>query len=178
MLEIRQQQTILISAVTPYWGGKFITTVAKFVIEVVAMEKHLVPTPFTRHLKILQKKTSHTNILNVIGSIVKNIMLIIGIITSLGTLGVNVSGIVAGLGITGVALSLALKDILSNFISGILIFMHEPFKLGDFVEIEGKSGKVIGINLRYVTIDAEGKNILVPNLISASKIVIIHKNHN
>ena len=129
-------------------------------------------------LKILQKKTSHTNILNVIGSIVKNIMLIIGIITSLGTLGVNVSGIVAGLGITGVALSLALKDILSNFISGILILMHEPFKLGDFVEIEGKSGKVIGINLRYVTIDAEGKNILVPNLISASKIVIIHKNHN
>ena len=125
-------------------------------------------------LKILNKHTS-SNIPKIIASIVKKIIIVIGFVTSLGTLGIDVSGIIAGLGITGVALSLALKDILSNFVSGILIFIHEPFKVGDSIEVEGKSGKVKGVNLRYVTIESEGKDILVPNSISTSKIVIINR---
>lgn len=128
----------------------------------------------TSGLKILTQHTTNTNVANILTSIIKNIIIIIGFITSLGTLGINVSGIIAGLGISGVALSLALKDILSNFVSGILIFIHEPFKVGDNIEIEGKSGMVKSINLRYVTIESEGKDILIPNLISASKIVIIN----
>ena len=128
----------------------------------------------TAILKILNKHTT-SNIPKIIASIVKKIIIVIGFVTSLGTLGIDVSGIIAGLGITGVALSLALKDILSNFVSGILIFIHEPFKVGDSIEVEGKSGKVKGVNLRYVTIESEGKDILVPNSISTSKIVIINK---
>tara|TARA_B100000029_G_C17372559_1_gene886720 strand:+ start:488 stop:985 length:498 start_codon:yes stop_codon:yes gene_type:complete len=124
--------------------------------------------------KILNKHTS-SSIPDVIGSIIKRTIIVIGFITSLGTLGVNVSGIIAGLGISGVALSLALKDILSNFVSGVLIFIYEPFKVGDNIEVEGKTGKVKSINLRYVTIESEQKDILVPNLISASKIVTINK---
>ena len=126
-------------------------------------------------LRILNKHTNNSNIPNVIAGIIKNIIIIIGVITSLGTLGIDVSGIIAGLGISGVALSLALKDILSNFVSGILIFIHEPFKVGDNIEVEGKSGRVKAINLRYVTIESENKDILVPNLISASKIVIVNR---
>ena len=128
----------------------------------------------TAILKILNKHTS-SNIPKIIASIVKKIIIVIGFVTCLGTLGIDVSGIIAGLGITGVALSLALKDILSNFVSGILIFIHEPFKVGDNIEVEGKTGKVKGVNLRYVTIESEGKDILVPNSISTSKIVIINK---
>lgn len=126
---------------------------------------------------ILRILNTHTNssIPDVIGSIIKKVIIIIGVITSLGTLGVDVSGIIAGLGISGVALSLALKDILSNFVSGVLIFIYEPFKVGDNIEVEGKSGMVKSINLRYVTIESGDKNILVPNLISASKIVIINE---
>ena len=134
-------------------------------------------------IAILLKKTilrilnTHTNssIPDVIGSIIKKVIIIIGVITSLGTLGVDVSGIIAGLGISGVALSLALKDILSNFVSGVLIFIYEHFKVGDYIEVEGKSGMVKSINLSYVTIESGDKNILVPNLISASKIVIINE---
>ena len=127
-------------------------------------------------LKLLNKHTS-SNIPNVIASITKKIIIVIGFVTALGTLGVDVSGIIAGLGITGVALGLALKDILSNFVSGILIFIHEPFKVGDNIEVEGKIGRIKAINLRYVTIESENKDILVPNLISTSKIVAINKKH-
>ena len=119
----------------------------------------------------MDEKSPQANIAKVLAGIVKNIMLIVGLITALGTLGVNISAIVAGLGLTGFAFGFAFKDMLSNFISGILIFIYEPFKLGDTIEVEGKTGKVIDINLRYVTIETENQNVLIPNSISVSKVI-------
>ena len=125
--------------------------------------------------RIMDEKSPHANISQVLSGIVKNIMLIVGLITALGTLGVNISAIVAGLGLTGFAFGFAFKDMLSNFISGVLIFIYEPFKLGDTIEVEGKTGKVIDINLRYVTIEAENQKILVPNSISVSKVIAVQR---
>ena len=125
--------------------------------------------------RIMNEKSLHANISRVLVGIIKNIMLILGLITALGTLGVNISAIVAGLGLTGFAFGFAFKDMLSNFISGALIFIYEPFKLGDTIEVEGKTGKVIDINLRYVTIEAEDKKVLVPNSISISKVISVKK---
>ena len=123
----------------------------------------------------MDEKSPHANVAKVLAGIVKNIMLIVGMITALGTLGVDISAIVAGLGLTGFAFGFAFKDMLSNFISGILIFIYEPFKLGDTIEVEGKTGKVIDINLRYVTIEAEDQKVLVPNSISVSKVISVKK---
>ena len=123
----------------------------------------------------MAEKSPHANIAKVLAGIVKNIMLIVGLITALGTLGVNISAIVAGLGLTGFAFGFAFKDMLSNFISGILIFIYEPFKLGDTLEVEGKTGKVIDINLRYVTIETENQKVLIPNSISVSKVIAVKK---
>ena len=117
----------------------------------------------------LKSKNSKNNISTVIGSIIKNIVIIIGFITSLGTIGINVSAIVAGLGLTGFAFGFAFKDMLSNFISGIMIFIYEPFKLGDIITVDGKVGEVVDINLRYVTLLNEESRILVPNSLSVSK---------
>ena len=123
----------------------------------------------------MDEKSPHANIAKVLAGIVKNIMLIVGLITALGTLGVNISAIVAGLGLTGFAFGFAFKDMLSNFISGILIFIYEPFKMGDTIEVEGKTGKVIDINLRYVTIATENQKVLIPNSISVSKVIAVKK---
>jgi len=123
----------------------------------------------------MAEKSPHANIAKVLAGIVKNIMLIVGLITALGTLGVNISAIVAGLGLTGFAFGFAFKDMLSNFISGILIFIYEPFKLGDTIEVENKTGKVIDINLRYVTIETENQKVLIPNSISVSKVIAVKK---
>ena len=123
----------------------------------------------------MAEKSPHANIAKVLAGIVKNIMLIVGLITALGTLGVNISAIVAGLGLTGFAFGFAFKDMLSNFISGVLIFIYEPFKLGDTIEVEGKTGKVIDINLRYVTIETENQNVLIPNSISVSKVIAVEQ---
>ena len=126
-------------------------------------------------IRLLDQRNTQIGISNVLAGIMKNILVIIGFISALGTLGVNVSAIVAGLGLSGFAFGFAFKDMLSNFISGILIFIYEPFKLGDTIEVEGKTGKVIDINLRYVTIETENQKVLIPNSISVSKVIAVKK---
>jgi small-conductance mechanosensitive channel len=93
-----------------------------------------------------------------------NITLIIfALVTALGTMGINVSAIVASLGLTGFALGFAMKDPISNFISGILILLYRPFEIGDRIRILGYEGSVIAIDLRYTEIDSEGNKVLIPN---------------
>ena len=74
----------------------------------------------------MNEKSLHVNISRVLAGIIKNIMLILGLITALGTMGVNISAIVAGLGLTGFAFGFAFKDMMSNFISGVLILSMNP----------------------------------------------------
>jgi len=75
-----------------------------------------------------------------------------GAISALGTLGVNITALVAGLGLTGFALGLALKDAISNLVGGLMIVVYAPFDLEDTIDLGGTKGKVVDINLRYVTL--------------------------
>jgi len=118
---------------------------------------------------LLKATNPETDVSNVIASIIKNLIVIIGLITAFGTVGINVSAIVAGLGLTGFAFGFAFKDMLSSFISGIMIFIYQPFRLGDTIAVDGKEGKVIDINLRYVTLEGESSRMLIPNSLLVSK---------
>ena len=89
--------------------------------------------------------------------------IIFGVVTALGTLGINVSALVAGLGLTGFALGFALKDTISNLLSGILILLYQPFRVGNTIKIAGFEGNVISIDLRYTELDSEGNKVLIPN---------------
>lgn len=95
---------------------------------------------------------------------ISNITLItFAFVTALGTLGINVSAIVAGLGLTGFALGFALKDTISNILSGILILLYKPFKIGNTINISGYEGDVVSIDLRYTELNNDGNRILIPN---------------
>lgn len=95
--------------------------------------------------------------------VAKAALLVVGLITALGTMGVDVSALVAGLGLTGFALGFALKDVLSNVLAGALILLYRPFRRDDRVAVAGFSGRVTDIDLRYTTLDAEDRRILIPN---------------
>jgi hypothetical protein len=87
----------------------------------------------------------------------------IGVVTALGTLGVDVSAIVAGLGLTGLALGIALKDIVSNAMSGIMLLMFRPFRHRDRIKVGDFEGTVCDIDLRYTHLRTDGRVIFVPN---------------
>lgn len=103
------------------------------------------------------------DVLNLLGQIAKITVLVFGLVTALGTLGVNVSALVAGLGLTGFALGFAFRDALSNLLAGILILMYHPFRRGEQISVATFEGTVIGIDLRYTTLQGEGKIFLIPN---------------
>ena len=88
---------------------------------------------------------------------------IVGIVTALGTVGINVSAIVASLGLTGFAVGFALKDSISNLLSGVLILIYRPFRVGQWISVKSFEGFVMAIDLRYTSLEQGDEGILVPN---------------
>lgn len=104
----------------------------------------------------------------------KAILLFIGVVLALSKIGFDVGALVAGLGLTGFALGFALKDAISNLVAGIMIVLYKPIKLGNKIEVTGSKGTVVDLNLRYITVKADGITHLIPNsLLLNNKISII-----
>ena len=98
-----------------------------------------------------------------LGRVAKFAVITFGLVTALGTAGVNVSALVAGLGLTGFALGFAFRDILSNLLAGVLLLLYRPFGRGDHITVTGLDGVVVHIDLRYTVLRADDKTILLPN---------------
>ncbi|MGA7799892.1 MAG: mechanosensitive ion channel domain-containing protein [Gammaproteobacteria bacterium] len=102
-------------------------------------------------------------VLALIGESLNVALLAIGAVSALGALGVNVTALMAGLGLTGFALGFALRDILSNLLSGVLILLYQPFRVDDHIIVSGLEGRVLAVDLRYTTLEASSGRILIPN---------------
>ena len=93
----------------------------------------------------------------------------------LAQLRVNVTALVAGLGIAGIALGFAARDSLENFISGITILTDRPFRIGDNIEIDGQFGSVEEITLRSTRIRTLNNQIMVvPNTLMITQKLLNH----
>ena len=118
--------------------------------------------------------TSSSEVFRLLANSQRAIFIFIGAVLALSALGYDVSALVAGLGLTGFALGLALKDAISNLVAGIMIVIYKPIELGNIIEITGTQGKVVNINLRYITIESENMMNLVPNsLFLNNKLTIV-----
>lgn len=100
----------------------------------------------------------------------------LAIIITLSTLGINMAALIAGLGLGGFALGFALKDSVSNLLSGVLVLIYKPFKTGDKIKVAGVVGEVKSIDLRYTNIEGEDEDYLVPNKKVFSDPITIYKN--
>lgn len=102
-------------------------------------------------------------LLQLLGRVAKLAILTLGVATALGTMGINVSALVAGLGLTGFALGFAFRDILSNLLAGVLLLLFRPFGVGDRISVAGFDGEVSSIDLRYTILKQPDKVVLIPN---------------
>lgn len=98
-----------------------------------------------------------------IGRTASAALIVFGAVTALGTAGVNVSALVAGLGLTGFALGFALKDALSNLLAGVLILVYRPFQRNDYISVAGFEGTVLQTDFRYTILQGKDRKILIPN---------------
>jgi small-conductance mechanosensitive channel len=103
------------------------------------------------------------------------LLIFISLIMLLSLYNVNVNALIAALGVGGLAISLAAQDTLSNVISGVMIMLDQPFRVGDRIEIQGLGtwGDVVDIGLRSTRIRTrDNRLVIIPNnSISTDQIV-------
>ncbi len=102
--------------------------------------------------------------LRLIGKIVKGLLWVFAVIIFLSALGINVTGLVAGLGIGGVAVAFALQNILSDLFSSFSIYFDRPFVEGDFIIVGDKMGVVEKVGIKSTRVRAlQGEEIVFSN---------------
>ncbi len=108
-----------------------------------------------------------------IRSVVKVLLWFLVVLMVAPSFGIDVTSLIALLSVAGLAVSLALQNTLSNLAGGIMVLLSKPFEVGDFIESEGISGTVAGVDLAYTTVvTPDNKEVFVPNShISAAKII-------
>ena len=88
----------------------------------------------------------------------------IGLLMILSNFGVNISSLIASLGIGGIAIALAVQNVLSDIFSAFSIYMDKPFEVGDYIMIGTGSGTVEKIGLKSTRIKTmRGEELVVPN---------------
>ena len=114
----------------------------------------------------LRRVTPHEEVRTLFSKITRIAVFLIGIAIALGILKLDktVTSILAGVGIIGLALGFAFKDIASNFMAGLLLTFYHPFKVGDLIESSGFLGRVESISLRTTTgRTQQGQMVIIPN---------------
>lgn len=110
----------------------------------------------------------------IVEGITHALVLGVGALVLLGTLGISITPIIASLGITSLAVALALQPTLENFFSGVQLIVDKPIRVGDFIELDsGEQGFVERIGWRSTWIKMLPNNtVIMPNsLLSQSKII-------
>ncbi|HSM81900.1 MAG TPA: mechanosensitive ion channel family protein, partial [Nodosilinea sp.] len=89
---------------------------------------------------------------------------VMGSVLALGVLGLNFGTLIGTLGLTSVAIGFSLRDVLSNYISGVILLAARPFRISDQVVIGDYEGTVVQIQLRATTMRTyDGRLVYIPN---------------
>lgn len=100
---------------------------------------------------------------------------LVGLAVTLSVLNVDAAALFAALGLTGAALGFAVRDIIANFISGVVLLSTRPFKIGDLVTIETFEGVVEDLAIRATILKTvDGKEVAIPNAKVFSAVVVKH----
>lgn len=126
--------------------------------------------------KVLTKRETENkalvnHLLPIINKIIVVFIWVVGMITVMSNLGYNVSALVTGAGIWGLAIALASQKSLANIFWAITVIINKPFKVGDAININNTIWTVKDIWLTYLTlIDKSGHQVMIPNetIISSS----------
>lgn len=141
------------------WGTKIAIAITIFIIG------KLIARIISKLLqKALRRSGGDSMLVGFLGNIVYGVLLAAVVLAAIDSLGVNITSLLAIMGVAGLAIGLALKDSLSNFASGVMIIIFRPFKIGDYITAGGSSGTVDEIGL-FCTLMHTGDNqrIIVPN---------------
>ena len=148
--------TNLVAALAIFFGGRWIAS--RLVI--------LMKAALTR------AKVDRT-LVSFLGNVANVGLLILIIIAALGKLGIPTTSVTALIGGAGLAVALSLKDQLSNFAAGALIILFRPFKVGDYIKVNGFEGTVSEIKMVQTALSTpDNEEIILPNSVVMSNSIV------
>lgn len=113
---------------------------------------------------MLERRNVEPTVQSFLKSFVNITLIVLLIITVVGTLGVNTTSLAALLASAGLAVGMALSGNLQNLAGGIILLFLKPFKVGDFIEAQGVSGTVKAIQIFHTILTTpDNKELFIPN---------------
>lgn len=127
----------------------------------------------SKYLKKLLNKSENDTVNEFFCKIIKAIIWLISIFIIFSEFGIDLSGLVTGLGIGSAAIALAAQELVKNLISGASILTDKPFVIGDWIEVGTFAGTVVDITFRSTRIKTVNNTLVtIPNSVITSEFVI------
>jgi len=151
----------------------FLTSLDIFKIIVISILIYLIfdiIMSFLSHFAKSTKSKMDDQVLPIIRQIVRLLIILFAIIKILVLLDINVTALIAGISIGGLAIALAAQDTVRNFIGSLMIFIDKPFQVEDWIEIDDIAGTVVEVGFRSTRIKQLDTSIIsIPNGIISNK---------
>jgi len=154
------------------WLDALILNLPNFLLAILVFIIFIFLAKYTGQLlsKLLGKRVKQDSIRQITVKVSKAIVILIGFFIALGILDLNkvLTSVLAGAGVVGLAIGLALQGTLNNTFSGIILSFLPELQIGDWIETNSYAGEVTEINLRNIVVkQADNNYVVIPN----SKIV-------
>ena len=123
--------------------------------------------------KLLSRRHIDASVQSFLRSLVKIMLTVLLIISVIVALGVNTTSFAALLASAGVAIGMALSGNLQNFAGGLVILLFKPYRVGDWIEVQGVQGKVQEIQIFHtLLLQADNKVVFIPNGSMSTAVVV------
>jgi small-conductance mechanosensitive channel len=128
---------------------------------------------FAATRRVLSKRSTAAHVDVIVARFARSCVIALGVVVALGIVGVNLTALVASLGLVGITLGFALRDVLANSVSGVLLLLQRPFGIGDSVGVAGVEGVVEDIRVRDTVLRmADGRRAYIPNTTVFNEVVV------
>ncbi len=123
--------------------------------------------------KMLQRRHVDAGVQTFLRSLVNIVLNILLVITVIGALGVNTTSFAALLASAGVAIGMALSGNLQNLAGGLIVLLFKPYRVEDFIEVQGVQGKVREIQIFHtILVTVDNKVVYIPNGSTSSAVIV------
>lgn len=118
------------------------------------------------------------SIRDMLGHIIKWAIMGFGLVIACNQIGVQITALLTGVSIIGLAIGFAAQETLANFIAGIVIFWDKPFRVGEWITVDGLFARVSRVTFRSTRLlNLEGETLIFPNTYMLSNRVLNHSSH-
>lgn len=150
------------------WFDGIVTNLPNIILAAAVMSFAFLLSSYIRKIvqKGIRKITNNDTVTGVIANIATAAFMILSLFLVLGILNLDkaLTSLLAGAGVIGLAIGLALQDPMINLFSGVLMSVRDYYSVGDLVQTNGFEGKIKSINLRSTILDlADGQEVIIPN---------------